>query len=370
MAQGAVSRRSLSPPEVQHQMSVTRRDVLMGAIGGMGAVAGNLCVGTLRLPSASAKAAASTAAERSIARALAQRVPDAEADQVEAYVRHYGQHWLSHEDGQAGGASEYLKWVQEAGGICPSGVIDRDTVRLTIHTPRCGVIDPAPAAGQAVQLASRWESLELTYAIMSRDSDLPADRWDAEMRVAFDRWSAITPLKFTKQDRQEGANLILRVGAGRADDFDGAGGVLAWAQLPPTARFNGQLLSKFDAGERWVDQRGQGGIVLRAVACHEFGHLLGLDHSRNRAALMAPFYSPNVLCPQQADDVERIQSLYGKPTSPPSGPPIDPPPGVPGPMPPTQPPTGPTPPPTRPGGPDTDPGCVRVGNSIARIYCR
>jgi len=58
------------------------------------------------------------------------------------------------------------------------------------------------------------------------------------------------------------------------------------------------------------------GYSLLLVAAHEFGHSLGLDHSRQQSALMYPTYSFvdnfNKL-PQ--DDINGAQSLYGRRTS-------------------------------------------------------
>ena len=68
---------------------------------------------------------------------------------------------------------------------------------------------------------------------------------------------------------------------------------------------------KFDTDEIWVKNREEKGTLLRNVAAHEIGHILGLSHSSVNSALMAPYYDPNVDRPQQNDDVTRIQQLYG-----------------------------------------------------------
>jgi hypothetical protein len=85
---------------------------------------------------------------------------------------------------------------------------------------------------------------------------------------------------------------------------------------------------RFDLAETWVSNPQERGVLLFNVACHEFGHMLGLTHSKRKAALMAPYYSPTVAVPQWDDDILRVQARYGKNTAAPL-PPVTPDPGTP-----------------------------------------
>jgi len=87
------------------------------------------------------------------------------------------------------------------------------------------------------------------------------------------------------------------------------GGVLAHAYFPENGYLDGD--THFDDDERWV-YHSNTGMELETVAAHEFGHALGLAHSNNPAALMAPYYRgylPNMRL--HNDDIQGIQSLYG-----------------------------------------------------------
>jgi hypothetical protein len=164
----------------------------------------------------------------------------------------------------------------------------------------------------------KWGKNYLQYHINGRDTEeMKPDIWDAEFRMAFDAWSEVTPLTFEQTDVGYDADIMIDVSGREKFGFGRSGDILAWAQLPSNKNFDGTLWSVFDLAENWILPEANimgvwppAGIILRAVACHEIGHLLGLRHSIDPNALMYPYLN-NVLKPRE-DDIRRIQLLYGK----------------------------------------------------------
>tara|TARA_R110000824_G_scaffold9415_3_gene42082 strand:+ start:1827 stop:2420 length:594 start_codon:yes stop_codon:yes gene_type:complete len=176
--------------------------------------------------------------------------------------------------------------------------------------PRCGCPDFSLATNP-----KKWKSKNLTYCIVNRDKDLDPQIWDKLILEAFESWSRVADIEFAKIDHRQSSNIVVDIGSGQSHHFDGPMGTLAWAYLPPKNDYTGQLLMKFDTDEMWTTDPEAQGTLLRNVAAHEIGHILGLAHSSVDTALMAPYYSAGVFCPQE-DDISRIQQLYGKPTTP------------------------------------------------------
>ncbi len=214
---------------------------------------------------------------------------------------------------------EAVKSFQSLFNLKVDGIIGPKTLRA-METPRCGCpdkIDPKnkhhiqfmQVQDVAAKQRNRWNKNGLTYAVHQYVGGLPKPTQDKVFAAAFRAWTDVCGLNITHIKGTKKADIVLATGKGIQHNFDGGGGTLAWAYMP---RGNDQQLSmKFDLDETWISQPTDRGIMLLNVACHEFGHLLGLDHSKNASALMAPYYNPFVSGPQANDDIKRIQTLYG-----------------------------------------------------------
>jgi hypothetical protein len=198
--------------------------------------------------------------------------------------------------------------------------LDRMTIKAMLSTPRCG--HPDVLASRVEE--AKWRKKSLTYFIKQNVSKLNGARNDEldclEIAAAFASWSEIADLKFSRTNKQSGADIVFSIGRGRGDGFDGPSGTLAYAYLPNGS--DSQLGNVTDDDETWITLSNLRGTYRRNVLAHEIGHNLGLEHSKKSGDLMAPYYAPGVSKPQ-AGDISRIVSMYGKATTP-VPPPVDP----------------------------------------------
>ncbi len=212
---------------------------------------------------------------------------------------------------------------QDYYNLSASGVIDEPTHRL-IQSPRYDSL-PDVAANGAVSdgysAIRAWPRPDLTYAFNKYTPDLSQAAQRTAFQEALNTWAAVTPLTFTEVGSISAADIVVSFESGDHGDpcvpasqceFDGPSGVLAHAFYPPP---NGGSIAgdaHFDEAETWTVTIPipSGGIDLKTVAIHEFGHSLGLGHSNVTGAIMYAYYSgaAHTLHP---DDVAGIQALYG-----------------------------------------------------------
>lgn len=115
---------------------------------------------------------------------------------------------------------------------------------------------------------------------------------------AWNSWSKVCGVIASQTSLERDANVIVRL-----DNIDGPSNVLADAHVGPPERV--RLTLRFDRAESWTDAKFEG------TACHEIGHLLGLQHTGTPGQLMASTLGTTVT--PQSEDATRAQEKWGQP---------------------------------------------------------
>ncbi|XP_053176483.1 matrix metalloproteinase-20-like [Scomber japonicus] len=197
-----------------------------------------------------------------------------------------------------------VKDMQIFFGINATGVLDSDTLEV-MRSPRCGVPDVEEYSH--IQ-GTRWNKNVITYSIGRYTTDLPRSTVNSLIESAFSIWARASSLTFVRSNTRKADIIVEFVNYDHGDlyPFDGPRGTLAHA-FGPGPGVGGD--THFDDDEHWT--AGGTGFNLLVVAAHEFGHALGLKHSRNPESLMYPNYKPspsaNLL---SREDVANIKALY------------------------------------------------------------
>lgn len=214
-----------------------------------------------------------------------------------------------------------VKAFQRWWGLKSDGIVGDKTLRA-MEVPRCGCPDkpdtdnPEHASYNNMQALvqenrAKWNKSGLKYCVQGYvTGKISKTQQKQIIGRAWDSWNRVCGINVEAVSKPADADIIIRAGQGSASQFDGRGGTLAWAYLPDGN--DTQLEMRFDLAETWIDDPKQRGILMFNVAVHEFGHLLGLTHSKKTTAIMAPYYNPLIATPQKDDDISRVQQLYGK----------------------------------------------------------
>ncbi|XP_006834016.1 PREDICTED: macrophage metalloelastase [Chrysochloris asiatica] len=202
-----------------------------------------------------------------------------------------------------------IQEMQKFFGLKVTGQLDKSTLEI-MHTPRCGISDVHHY--RTMPRRPVWKKRHITYRIQNYTPDMAHEDVNYSIQKAFQVWSSVTPLKFTKIHAGVADIMISFASRAHGDfhPFDGRSGVLAHA-FAPGDNIGGD--AHFDEDEFWT--KSYNGINLFLVAVHEIGHSLGLGHSNDSKAIMFPnyrYFDTNTFS-LSTDDIRGIQSLYGGP---------------------------------------------------------
>ncbi len=163
-----------------------------------------------------------------------------------------------------------------------------------------------------------WPKMSLTYSIANTPPGMSQEDVVAAVASATSKWHAVClGLTFTpiSGDNADIKFLFASLDHGDGVPFDGKGHILAHAFSPGEGR-GGDV--HFDSDETWTGFSSSGKTNLAAVALHELGHSLGLDHSNEINSIMYPYYRLSVT-ELQPDDIAGISHLYNCTSSDPGG---------------------------------------------------
>uniref|UniRef100_A0A8C1Z8I3 Matrix metallopeptidase 15a n=1 Tax=Cyprinus carpio TaxID=7962 RepID=A0A8C1Z8I3_CYPCA len=260
---------------------------------------------------------------------IAETTAEEDAFNAESWLRMYG--YLSQASRQmstmhsAQILSSAIKDMQRFYGLEVTGHMDLATLNA-MKRPRCGVPDHFEESTEGGTRRKRyaltghkWDQDKLTYSIQNHSPKVGQEQTYEAIRKAFQVWEKVTPLRFEEvpyheiKNGSEGPDIILLFASGYHGDmslFDGEGGSLAHAFFPGPG-MGGD--THFDIDEPWtLNQRESSGVDLFLVAVHELGHALGLEHSNNPSAIMAPFYQwmDTDSFTLTEDDINGIHQIY------------------------------------------------------------
>ncbi|KAK8587778.1 hypothetical protein V6N13_086752 [Hibiscus sabdariffa] len=236
-------------------------------------------------------------------------------NQVKKYLKTYGyyHHDIEHtlDDQFDDSLESALKAYQGYLGIDVTGKIDSGTIGAML-TPRCGVPDHLVSNYNFPGGRFKWTKRSLTWSVQNSVNVFSEDELSPVLTAAFKSWADVSQLKFAKASK--GTRSDIRIGFFPKDHGDGnpfKDGEFAHAYYPQVGWFH------FNSKWKWTfDPSGKDGknkVDVQSISVHEIGHLIGLNHSDLKSAVMYAYFAPGITKRDLTqDDKDGIQALYPK----------------------------------------------------------
>lgn len=207
--------------------------------------------------------------------------------------------------------SSALRSFQEFFGLPRTGEFDEAT-REAMTRPRCGLPDLA----SSVAFVSRcpWRQAILSFAFDIGTLDVAGTTEFQAVRAAIATWQVVCPLPFNEVGSNQSPDVLIGWRPPNDPDLDMTGSVIAHADFPPDCDIVTDTLPKplhFDDEHLWNTTGAAAALDVESVALHEFGHILGLQHSNISSAVMFPTIAFGEIKRELAqDDRDGILDLY------------------------------------------------------------
>nr|CCC86589.1 mmp2 protein [Schmidtea mediterranea] len=221
--------------------------------------------------------------------------------------------------------SDAVKNIQKMAGLPTDGKITKELL-AHVEKSRCGGKDSKKKSKRYNAAQSKWDKGQ-TYRFYIHDERHPTTMSLGEIQraliIALNYWSTAADIYFGKVSSKQGSMFSLSFADAEHKMYDVhnnfaesrdpypldnvPGNVLAHAFFPKSGNLH------FDSAEEWTEGKDDG-INLRVVAAHEMGHAIGLYHSNDPKALMAPWYGGYISESDfrlPDDDSQGAISLYG-----------------------------------------------------------
>ncbi len=127
--------------------------------------------------------------------------------------------------------------------------------------------------------------------------------YQSVVQVAFQTWANYADIEFVPTSEVASADIVL--GWASIDGVSSTVG-LAYREWSGNTYTYGEVY--FDTAETWSYYGGGATVNFLAVAIHEIGHVLGLDHNNSPGSIMNPRVGSADL---SAFDIANITSIYG-----------------------------------------------------------